>query len=367
MKKLTFIALASVSGFSFVPMAQAAVTCTLNPERPAINTIVALQGGSITVGEDIPNGTAIFRQYFKVGNRPEFNCSSTTIPWVYQDTLRYAINPKPLSAWNSGNWAGKVYQTGVYGIGIVAWYAGNSLPYSKPLNTTSNAGFNIGALPEFDISLIKIGTITPGTIRGVDLPTIIDEFMFDRTNFIRASTVSFSGALNIVSQTCTTPNPMVQLGKYDISSVFKGLYSVTGWADASIILTNCPRFYGTMDSGQTNYGSDSPTDRGQAGTPQNNELGVILRPNTAILDAAKGIIGLRAEPNVATGVGIQLATAISGANVTAAEFNIEKRYTMRNSSDTTYKIPLNARYIQTNAKVTPGPANATLTYTINYY
>lgn len=367
MKTFSINSLMLAVGCAFASAAHATTTCTMSITNPTINTIVALQGGSITVGPDIPNGTILFRQYFKVGTRPTVDCSSTTTPWHYWDSFIYTNNPKPLAAWNSGNWAGKVFQTGIPGIGIAAWYSGNAVPVSKASSAVSTAKLNINTVPEFDISLIKIGPVTPGTLRGQDLPTVADNLMTDGGTSIRVSTVAFSGTLNIVSQTCITPNPVVQLGKYDIASTFKGVGSFTGWANANINLTNCPRFYGTMNDGQNNYGSDSPTDRGKAGTPQPNTLGVSLKPNTAIVDAAKGIMGLKMEPDVATGVGIQLATAVAGAGGTPAVFNTEKSYTMTNSASTTYTIPLFARYYQTDAKVTPGPANATMTYTINYY
>lgn len=351
-----------------VPLTSAqAVTCAVDASAPGIMTTVALQGGNITVGQDVPVGTTLFRQYFKPSYGPAVHCASNPTAWSWEARSSYGFSPKPLSAWNSGAWAGKVYETGVPGIGVVAWYSGNAFPYrrdgkSVPVNTD----YTYRSEVSFDISFIKIGPIAPGIIRGQDLPTVVMDFIPDSGASVRLSSVSFTGTLNVVSQTCTTPNPVVQLGNYNASQVFKSVGTTTSWTDASLRLTNCPRFYGLMDSGQSNYGSDSITDRGKAGTPQANTLGLTLKPNTSIIDATRGIIGLRNEANVATGVGIQLVTNSAGAG-TPAQFNSEMRYPTTNNGSGIVTLPLFARYIQTNATVTPGHANATMTYTINYY
>lgn len=344
-----------------------AVTCAINASAPGIVTTVALQGGNVTVGQDVPVGTTLFRQYFKPSRGPAVHCDGNPTAWSWEARSLYSSNPKPLSAWNSGASAGKVYETGVPGIGVVAWYSGNAFPYRRDGRSVQvNLDYTYASEVSFDISFIKTGTIAPGIIRGQDLPTVVMDFIPDSGSALRLLSVSFNGTLNVVSQTCTTPNPVVQLGSYNASQVFKSVGTTTSWTDASLRLTNCPRFYGLMDSGQSNYGSDSPSDRGQAGTPQANTLGLTLKPNTSIIDATKGIIGLKNEANLATGVGIQLATNSAGAG-TPAQFNSEMRYPTTNDGSGTFIMPLYARYIQTNSTVTPGHANATMTYTINYY
>lgn len=344
-----------------------AVTCAVDASASAIITSVALQGGNITVGQDVPVGTILFRQYFKPSHGPVVLCDANPSDWSWEARSLYSFHPKPLSAWNSGAWAGKVYESGVPGIGVVAWFSGNAFPYRRDgRSVPHNTAYKYSSSVEFDISFIKTGPIAPGVIRGQDLPTVVMDFIPDSGSALRLLSVSFNGTLNVVSQTCTTPNPVVQLGSYNASQVFKSVGTTTSWTDASLRLTNCPRFYGLMDSGQSNYGSDSPSDRGQAGTPQANTLGLTLKPNTSIIDATKGIIGLKNEANVATGVGIQLATNSAGAG-TPAQFNSEMRYPTTNNGSGTFIMPLYARYIQTNSTVTPGHANATMTYTINYY
>ncbi|PKH26354.1 hypothetical protein CIG19_00690 [Enterobacterales bacterium CwR94] len=365
MKKKHSILLLLALGI-LIPSAHATVTCTLNPASPAINTTVALQGGNITAGEDVPNGTILFRQYFKPSRSPSVQCHSTVVPWSFKSNARYIANPKPLSLWNTGSWAGKVYETGIPGLGVAVWYSGNAVPFDRASGSFNAPNASYGTDVQFDMSFIKIGPISPGTIRGQDLPTVAFEFTPQIGTAIRTSTVSFSGTLNVVARTCTTPNPVVALGSWNADLQFKGAGSTSDWRNASINLTNCPRFYGKMDSGQNNYGSDSPTDPGGVGTPQANTLALILRPNTTIIDSAKSIIALQNSPDKATGVGIQIAYN-TNASPELAVFNAEKKYIMVNNANTSVSIPLFARYYQTEAKVKPGVANATMMYTINYY
>ncbi|MFZ1871224.1 MAG: hypothetical protein WAU54_00245 [Chania sp.] len=58
------------------------------------------------------------------------------------------------------------------------------------------------------------------------------------------ATITFSGTVNVVSKTCTTPDVNVSLGTYETHHYFRQIGSTTLWVDASITLTDCPRFYG---------------------------------------------------------------------------------------------------------------------------
>ena len=65
----------------------------------------------------------------------------------------------------------------------------------------------------------------------------------------------------------------------------------------------------------------------------------------------------------ATGVGVQVATS-NGTPVPLAT-NRASGLTLR-TTEGSYSIPLRARYLQTANTVTPGPANASATFTIIY-
>ncbi|MBT2048484.1 fimbrial protein [Enterobacter asburiae] len=350
----------------FVSNAQANVSCSVDPSTPTINATIALQGGNITAGEDLPNGTILFRQYFKPSRTSIALCTSTVIPWNLFRSMFYTVNPKPLSSWNSGPWANKVYETGVPGIGVVAWMSNDIAPFNKQTGTHSGSSQSVITKSDFDIAFVKTGPISPGTIRGQDLPTVAYEVLGSSGTPARIININFNGAINVVAKTCTTPNPVIQMGAWNKDQQFKGVGSTSDWVNATINLTNCPRFHGIMDAGQSNYGSDSPTDPGGVGTPVANNLGLVLQPNTSIIDNTKGIIALQDQTGAASGVGIQVAYN-NNATPQFATFNSEKKFAMTNSSNTTVSLPLFARYYQTQTVVEPGVANATMTYTINYY
>ncbi|KWF75732.1 hypothetical protein WL93_28420 [Burkholderia diffusa] len=97
-------------------------------------------------------------------------------------------------------------------------------------------------------------------------------------------------------------------------------------------------------------------------------LGFTLAPSTPIINPAQGIVGLSpamSGPATATGVGLQVATA---SNVPVS-FNtvMSSGITPTATSGASYSIPLRARYIQTGSSApTPGPANTSIMFTINY-
>jgi type 1 fimbria pilin len=79
-------------------------------------------------------------------------------------------------------------------------------------------------------------------------------------------------------------------------------------------------------------------------------------------------MGLKTGAGSATGVGVQLANGkVSDTSPTFLLFSGVQSFTMVNNNETTLTIPLVARYIQTADSVTPGKADATATFTLNYY
>lgn len=69
-------------------------------------------------------------------------------------------------------------------------------------------------------------------------------------------------------------------------------------------------------------------------------------------------------PAAATGVGVQIANASN----TPVQFNtlMSSGVTPTDVVNANYNIPLQARYIQILLGVTPGPANTSVMFTINY-
>lgn len=78
-----------------------------------------------------------------------------------------------------------------------------------------------------------------------------------------------------------------------------------------------------------------------------------------------GVLALSSQTGAATGVGIQVMKGDAGSQ-TAVQFGSKWDVTSRWQSDGLIELPFSARYYQTATSVTPGPANATATYTISY-
>ncbi|MBU4632848.1 fimbrial protein [Pseudomonas chlororaphis] len=323
-----------------------------------------LLGGNITVGRDVPLGTEVYRQTFSPSTTVNISCSAG----LYNIETRRGLPvlPLPLSSWAGTPWGGHVYQSGVPGIGVAIWYSGTPLPFTGNGTNcgggTASCNYYIRPTMAFDLSLIKIGDVSPGTIQGSQLPTVDQKWV--ASNTVELSRVNFSGSMNVVSRTCDTPDVAVAMGTH-MTHEFSGLNSSTPWKDFVIKLNNCPAFHGTQRGGGPRWGSDGTvTPR----TPNANVLMLRLDATRPAINPSLGILSLNpsapGDAVAATGVGVQVADSHGGALPLA---------TLRPSGITpsategkSYQIDLKARYIQTAGSVTAGPANASAVFTINY-
>lgn len=347
----------------------AAMTCSYGSGFATINASVALQAQNITVGADLPNGTELYKQKFEPSSLPTIICTASRTAYKVFNNLAYTTTPLPLSDWNGSPYAGRVYKTGVSGIGVAATVTGVALPYRFTYRsaTANSAASFVSHYRDVHIIFIKTGPVSAGAIRGSDLPSVKIDFTTEGSDNdaainIGLSSLSFSGVINIVAQTCQTPDVNVPMGAFDINKTFKGVGTATKWQDASIRFTNCPRFYGVKGTG-------SYSDNGTASsTMPQNQISLTLTPNTSIIDGAKGIMGLKSGAGAASGAGIQLAYGqVSDTSPTMVNFASPSTYPLANNDSTTKVLPLVAKYIQTEDLVKPGRADATATFIINYY
>ncbi|MCS3455887.1 type 1 fimbria pilin [Aeromonas sp. BIGb0405] len=344
-----------------VQPAMAAPKCTVRPENPVVDTTSVLQGGNLTVGPDTPDGTIIFRQYFKATHWAYYDCEPSPTPYSYSEVDDFLVLPLPLSSWSGTPFGGRVYETGVPGIGVAAWYSGTAFPWTRVTrNVAENSYYSINFDPSFDINFIKIGPISAGTISGNMLPTIKTEFVMDDGTRYPVETVSFSGAINIVSQSCMTPDVYVELGRHDIAA-FKGVGSGMPWVPFNIELQQCPTFHGTLNDGQNTFYSNDGSAGVGARSP--NIIKASLMPNTTIIDDGLAIMGLADTGRQAEGIGIQIAIQ-QGSRL--ASFNQPIDFIAGMDGSPTRYLPYLARYIQTEAEVTPGDANGTMAFLIEY-
>lgn len=366
MKMMTLIkSSAAVAGLSLVAGMAMADCNYVDAGGPVVRTMPLL-GGNITVGRDVPLGAEIYRQTFNIATPSLLSCS----PGLYnvQTRRELPVRPLPLSSWSGSPWGGNVYQTGVPGIGVAIWYAGTALPFNtNDINCGAGTAYCVYTLQHtlaFDLSLIKIGAVSPGTIQGAQLPTTTQTRA--SSNSVEVMRVNLSGSLNIVSRTCQTPDVPVEMGSYMLKE-FSGKNTFTAWKDFTIKLNDCPAFNGYYQNTGPRWLSDGSSNN--LDSRKNNVLQVRLDPTRAAVTPNLGILSLNptapGQPPAATGVGLQIADSYgtplplatlraSGITPTAVE-------------GASYTIPLKARYIQTADSITAGPANATATFTLNYY
>lgn len=148
--------------------------------------------------------------------------------------------------------------------------------------------------------------------------------------------INFTG--EIIDSACQVVNGLsnplnVELGKVS-KTVFTGAGSTSTLTKFNIELTNCPE---TVTSAAINFG----------GTPDvNNNTALAITPDT----------------DAATGVAIQLVDA-SGQPVSL--YTPSKEYPLT-SGTAVNDLEFGARYIQTQAAITAGPANSVSTFTVIY-
>ncbi|MCS2169600.1 fimbrial protein [Scandinavium sp. TWS1a] len=354
----------------------ALATCTLN--APADTATMPLLMPNITAGNDLADGSILYHQQYNLdytggSSWITVTCSTTNLIMA---NYGFSQTPLPASSWGTGQLAGKVYETGVPGIGVYFQQNTNSTLYvadSKPATKEENNGSVcegsttcrvIGNLKRWDVYFVKTGTISPGTVTGGNLPCLTLNYTNEGNSASNlVENVCLSGSINVIAGTCQTPNVDVDMGKYDISQ-FSGKGSFQKWTDASIKLVNCPVFYGSNSSGT--WSSDA-TSSSSGGTPKNNTLELSLTPNTSVIDSANGIFDITNGTGSAQGVGIQLAYGTAAGNIDFVDFSQTKSYQIDLNTTGVSTIPLVARYIQTGNGVQPGLANSAVTFLINYY
>lgn len=378
--KSLLILLGSLAAAIFSASVQAVNTCAYRAGQGPVTVTAPLLTANISVGADVPVGTVIHRQRIDSAGtgRPWMDCDSNGGPSFTINQYLSLINAPALVPGWSGVYAGGLYQTSVAGIGIAITNNDgqgigtviNGSPFLKWVVTVPEGlryGFFIGN--SFVVNFVKTGPVSAGVINGATFPTVLlnSQSAVPITGPLPDTPyrINFSGSMSVVVNTCRTPDVLVPMGKYEVGQYFKGRGSTTPWVSIPINLRDCPPFYGAYSNASSPpvYQTDGTT---LAGTLVRNAISIALVPTYGIINATTGIIRLDNDPNVATGIGIQLA---QGSDASATPLNLSQmfRYDMLSSSVTNIIVPFQARYIQTADAVTPGPANSKLTFTVGYY
>ena len=235
----------------------------------------------------------------------------------------------------------KVFTTDVPGVGIrlSRYFNGaESTYYPHTRSTTSDFG-NFDARSSFQVELIKIARVTGN---GPLAQGTYTRYYSPADNKSVLTTILSGVGITIITPSCTVDagsrNIPVNFGKVTTSS-FRGLSSTAGDRNFNIQL-NC-----------------------SAG--QNAENTVQIRMD-ATEDAVKadGVLRITqaaAGTNTAGGIGIQIVNASTKAAVKFGD-----TVDVGPSKNGSYVLPYTARYYQTGNTVTPGQANGTATFTLDY-
>ncbi|WP_422421436.1 fimbrial protein [Pseudomonas sp. GZD-222] len=350
-----------------------AVTCKYESIEPPDGTM-PLQISAITVGRDVPLGTEVFRQTFMVAASQRATVICEFAP--FQRGFEYTVSAVYTKAnWSSGPYANKVYKTDIPGIGVAFK---NERDGVLPMTTgkspvTCTAGYRCvqpvsHEKSSFELILIKISDVSPGLLRGNRLPQLTLQGIFGDARMLLYR-VNHSGNIQIVANTCKTPDVVVPMGTH-LSKTFTRVGSATGWKDFNITLNNCPPFHGTYAEDASSWisqGGKKPGGDGYPGYPTQNNLQLRIDPARPAINASNGVLSLDPSGSstapAATGIGVQIAdgNSIPLPLATVRDSNVYLR-----DYESNYTIPLRARYLQTSSKVTPGPANASAVFTLSY-
>lgn len=345
-----------------------------NPYGSQVHAVtVSLGARSITVGRDLPAGSVLYRESLKIASSSAFMLSCQPGAGTLRSNRRLLTTPLPLLPWNAGPYAGKVYESGVSGIGVAITQTTSDTPLPQLGTAFQNCNDTAAChwtwdtgLQAVDVVLIKTGPVTAGVIQGAQLPTI--QVDFQATNATPLLKVDFSGQLSVVATTCQTDDVEVEMGSQRLSQL-TGVGSAGEWKPFEIKLTNCPAFYGRYPIRGDITFSDT-TGLGPTATVVNNTLDFAILPSSGTLDAARGLMALSpvGESGVAAaqGVALQLSRDDAASSPVVLGESNSTGLALQQSAGLSYSIKLKARYYQYQATVGPGSGEATALYQLSY-
>lgn len=333
--------------------------CSYLPEYPSPLRFSVPITGNITVGRDVPVGAEIYRRSFSTTS--DFTVACDRAAFDYNRT--FSSTPYPLSSYTHPTYGARIYATAVAGIGAavligpgtVALPVQNRVDYSS---APGNPRISLYADTQYVLVLFKIAAnVGAGSIQGSGLPS--PWFNVQGDNRLDLLTAQFTGQLNIVSRTCSTPDVPVALGTHQMTEL-GGIGTGTQWVDVPVRLNNCPAFFARSLSGSYN-------DRGQAAqSGVANTVQYRVDPVTSIVNAAQSVMALQPDGvnQTATGIGIQISTA----TLAPVGFGTQRNsgLPLNQTDGSSYTLSLKARYYQTGATPTSGQANGAATITLVY-
>ncbi|WP_164699494.1 fimbrial protein [Pseudomonas sp. BRG-100] len=196
-------------------------------------------------------------------------------------------------------------------------------------NTTTSSMANTTAA----LRIVKTGDVVSGaSIPAGDLGGL-------KYGGLRLSTIRLTDSLTITSPACQTPNVNVVMGQQRLGDIPTDGSPTKENIPFSVKLNNCPAGISKVMYTLTPT-SSSPS-----------------------LNSSQGIIALN-QTSTAQGIGLQ----ITDSDLTPIPLNEPKLFNDYSATGGSFVIPLNARYsrIASGSKVSPGTANAEITFVMSY-
>ena len=326
----------------------------------AIDSTMPLRISQITVGRDIPVGTEVYRQVFTPGGVASIRCTPGTRDISLKRNLEMVSGPIP--GYQSGA-NGNTYPTNLAGIGVRFLDADNrAFPFtakSPDCQGPQACVFREPNLDKFILSFVKVSArVEAGPVSSASLPIVSISYDI-RGRELPVRKVRLSGQLRVVAQTCQAPSIQVNLGQHAVGTLEKTGY--TPWQDFSIVLNQCPGFYGYYSAGANLL---------EPGVIfKTNKIAFRIDPTQRAVSTEEGVLSLTAQGpggvRAAQGIGVQLA--LENAQPIRLSTLLDSGIPLQPKEGGSYFIALKARYLRLpDSAIHSGPANATAIFTINY-
>lgn len=361
---------------ALVPGVQGAITGSTTLDSSALPVVMSfpfnisrLTGSSEPVGSTLYSGDIV--PYLAVN----MHCTNTLVDGGIYINVNYESTPLGVWAGDIGQYSGKIYNTGLDGVGFVVRQIGsadNTVPFSikTTINPDQGQGMNFGGLRFVQYLLVKTGTLSYGTINGSQLPTVVysveaNDGVNTKVDVFR---LNFTGTIAVNKPTCNTADAdkVVNLGTWTKSD-FANVGSGSDWVDSSVTMVCDEAFWGAGGSyGRYLTNTDAFTiveSDYNVSSNTNNTWTIKFTSSTGLIDATQGIIALdNSNGDNATGVGIQISASANVAGVVDLTTGWSGTIGLGSSA---FRIPIYARYIRTG-DITAGSANGKVIYTVDY-
>lgn len=317
-----------------IPAIVLVVFVSISPKAAAALSQMTAFGTTLNLPNSLPTGTVISRY---------------TIP------LSQLCSPPPcqvdsISLWPNGGSAthrGPLIQTNVSGVSTQLLI--NSQPVTGFNVNSVNSNSDLTVNSSLEVQLVRDSRpLLAGSLAGQQGGNPSYFYVCERTRWSQTGNmcsssdyglaIALAATVRLVNGTCSTPDQSVALPSMVLEK-FKGVGSTgdqSGMKGFNLRFNNCPPGYARINYVLSPIGGPLPTLAG-----------------TLPVDGG----------STAKGVAIQ----ITGTNGTPATFN--QRIALSAYSSSTggsYTIPMNARYIQTAAKVTPGTISGMMSVLMDY-